>query len=70
MAIFDQIIGSLTGESSLRRIRDRSIQAGRSAYDPTILNPQIGVAQQQAVQGIDEGANRRDLLYLLFRPVA
>ncbi len=70
MAIFDQIIGSLTGESSLRRIRDRSIQAGRSAYDPTVLNPQIGVAQQQAVQGIDEGAYRRDVLNQLFRPVS
>lgn len=70
MAIFNQIIGSLTGESSLRRIRDRSIQAGRSAYDPTVLNPQIGVAQQQAVQGIDEGAYRRDVLNQLFRPVS
>jgi hypothetical protein len=70
MAIFDQIIGSLTGESSLRRIRDRSIQAGRSAYDPNILNPQIGVAQQQAVQGIDEGSYRRDVLNQLFRPVS
>jgi hypothetical protein len=70
MAIFDQIIGSLTGESSLRRIRDRSIQAGRSAYDPTVLNPQIGVAQQQAVQGIDEGAYRRDVINQLFRPVS
>ena len=70
MAIFDQIIGSLTGESSLRRIRDRSVQAGRSAYDPTVFNPQIGVAQQQAVQGIDEGAYRRDVLNQLFRPVS
>jgi hypothetical protein len=70
MAIFDQIIGSLTGESSLRRIRDRSIQAGRSAYDPTVLNPQIGVAQQQAVQGIDEGSYRRDVMNQLFRPVS
>lgn len=70
MAIFDQIIGGLTGERSLRRLRDQSIQAGRSAYDPNVLNPQIGVAKQQAVQGIDEGMYRRNVVNELFRPVS
>jgi len=70
MALFDQIISGLTGERALRKVRDQSIRAAESAFNPNVFNPQIGVAQQQAVQGIDEGSYRRDVLNQLFRPVS
>lgn len=69
MAIFDQIIGGLTGERSLRRVRDRSIEATRQMYDPSQLDPMADVARRQATQGIDEERYRRPVLNRLFRPV-
>lgn len=69
MSIFNQVIAGLTGERSLRQTRDRSISAARKAFDPTVFDPQLDVARQQATQGIDEDVYRRNVLNQLFRPV-
>lgn len=69
MSIFNQVIAGLTGERSLRQTRDRSISAARKAFDPSVFDPQLDVAREQATQGIDEGLYRRNVLNQLFRPV-
>lgn len=69
MSIFNQVIAGLTGERSLRQTRDRSISAAQKAFDPTVFDPQLDVARQQATQGIDEDVYRRNVLNQLFRPV-
>jgi hypothetical protein len=69
MALFDKIIGGLTGERELRRSRDRSIEATRQMYNPSQLDPMADAARRQATQGIDTDMYRRPVLNQLFRPV-
>jgi hypothetical protein len=69
MSIFNQVIAGLTGERSLRQTRDRSISAAQKAFDPSVFDPQLDVAREQATQGIDENLYRRNVLNQLFRPV-
>jgi len=61
------MINFLTGDRSLRRIRDRSKDFATDMYNPAVFNPQRAEASRMATQGIDVGSVRQNMLGQLNR---
>jgi hypothetical protein len=61
------MLNFLTGDSSLRRVRDRGRQFAQELYDPNVFAPQREMASRQATMGIDQGGIRSGALAQLSR---
>ena len=60
-------IDFLTGDRSLRRMRDQAHDHAREMYDPSVFDPSIGVARRRAAEGIDTERRGEDILGQMFR---
>jgi hypothetical protein len=61
------MLNFLTGDRSLRRVRDRGRQFAQELYDPNVFAPQRQMASRQATMGIDQGGIRSGALAQLSR---
>jgi hypothetical protein len=61
------MLNFLTGDRSLRRVRDRGRQFAQELYDPNVFAPQREMASRQATMGIDQGGIRSGALAQLSR---